>query len=1244
MTTAQVERTINVATAGSLSSYISEDEKYQIEKLTLTGEINGDDFGFLREMTGGVKYIFHGNEKSDGKLAILDMSGVKIVAGGQPYLGFDGSEMSLVFDDMIPSHVFTMCGSLKSIAIPNSVTTIGDYAFSYCSSLSSITIPNSVTFIDRGAFISCSSITSIIVESNNKVYDSRDNCNAIIETRTNTLIVGCKNTILPHNLTSIGLQAFAGCDGLISITIPNSVTSIGEGAFVGCVGLSSMTIPNSVTSIGERAFGECVGLTSITIPNCITSIGVGVFQNCKTLTNVIIPNSVISIDLSAFYGCSGLTSLTIGNNVTSIGNGAFSNCSSLTSVTIPNSVTSIGSGAFYDCSSLTSISIPNSVTSIGGSAFNGTPWYDNQSDGIVYAGNVLYKYKGIMPDDTNISIEEGTIGIAGAVFEGCSGLSSVTIPNSVTSIGSSAFSGCTGLTSVTIPNSVTSIGAGAFSDCTGLTSISLSNNITSIDNQVFQNCNSLTYVVIPNNVISIGGSAFQNCSGLTSVTIPNSVISVDRSAFKDCPGLTSLTIGNNVTSIGNWAFQGCCGLASVIIPNSVTSIGSGAFYDCSNLTAVTIGDGVTSFGSGVFAGTAWLDNQPDGIVYAGKVLYNYKGDMPDETTIGIKEGTIGIAAGAFRGCSGLTSVTIPNSVISIGESAFQNCSSLTSVTIPNSVKSIEGWAFSYCRSLTSVKVMNSVTNIGMYAFAGCRSIADFYCYVKDVPAALYAFADYSGIDYRNVKSIILHVPAESIDAYKATVPWKYFKEIVEIITAEISLNKSETIIEKGQTETLTATILPETFTDKSVTWKSSNTKVATVTSSGKVKGIKAGTATITCTSVVSGSKATCKVTVGYVKLDNTELVVEKTKTATLTATVYPSSLTDKSVIWKSSKPSVATVSSDGVVTGVKAGTATITCTSNATGLSTTCQVTVSYVKFEESEYILEKTKTLTLTPKVYPSSLEDKSVTWKSSNKSVAIVTSDGEVYGVKAGTATITCTSVATGVSTTCKVTVGYVKLDKTEAIVEKTKTKTLKATVYPSKLEDKSVTWKSSNESVATVTSSGKVKGIKAGKTTITCTSKATGLSTTCKVTVGYVKLDQTEVSVKKGKTLTMTATVYPSSLTDKSVTWESSNTAVATVTKAGKVKGIKAGMAIITCTSNATGLSAMCIVTVTATSGSRSLEGDDDEVTGIENLDEAPAMIEPFDVYDLRGQKVLNHVTSLDGLPAGIYIVNGKKVLKK
>ena len=268
--------------------------------------------------------------------------------------------------------------------------------------------------------------------------------------------------------------------------------------------------------------------------------------------------SVTSIGSEAFLGCSGLTSVTIDNSVTSIGDGAFYECSGLTSVAIPNSVTEIGENAFYKCSGLTSVTIPNSVTSIGADAFNGTAWYDNQPDGLVYAGKVAYKYKGTMPNNTSITIEDGTPSIASFAFLGCSGLTSVTIPNSVTEIGKSAFSGTAWYNNQ--PDGLVYAGKVAYQykgTMPDNTSITIEDGTTSITGGAFSNCTKLISVTIPNSVTSIGQSAFNKCSGLTSVTIPNSVTLIGVNVFNNCTNLTSVTIGNSVTKIGDYAFNNC---------------------------------------------------------------------------------------------------------------------------------------------------------------------------------------------------------------------------------------------------------------------------------------------------------------------------------------------------------------------------------------------------------------------------------------------------------------------------------------------------------------------------------------------------------------------------------------------------------------------------------------------------------------------------------------------------------------
>ena len=392
------------------------------------------------------------------KEAFMDEWGVKYSKDGRKLLkvpqelrrGYSVKEGTRI----ICNNAFAGC-SLSNIAIPDSVTAIGDSAFSDCSSLSNIVIPDSVTAIGDGAFWGCSSLPNIVI---------------------------------PNSVTAIGKCAFSDCSSLSKIVIPDSVTDIGEGAFFCCSSLPNIVIPNSVTSIGDSAFEYCSSLSKIVIPDSVTAIGDSAFFDCSSLPNIVIPNSVTSIGDSAFEYCSSLSKIVIPDSVTDIGNRAFSGCSSLPNIVIPNSVTSIEDYAFEYCSSLSNIVIPDSVTAIGKWAF-----YDCSS----------------LP---NIVISNSVTKIGDYAFSDCSSLSNIVIPDSVTDIGNRAFSGCSSLSNIVIPDSVTAIGKWAFNDCRSLPNIVIPNSVTSIGDYAFSDCRSLSNIVIPDSVTDIGYGAFSGCS------------------------------------------------------------------------------------------------------------------------------------------------------------------------------------------------------------------------------------------------------------------------------------------------------------------------------------------------------------------------------------------------------------------------------------------------------------------------------------------------------------------------------------------------------------------------------------------------------------------------------------------------------------------------------------------------------------------------------------------------------------
>ena len=715
----------------------------------------------------------------------------------------------------IGSYAFYECSGLSgTLTIPNSVIEIGSCAFFDCSGLSgTLAIPISVNEIGFQAFTGCSGVSSIYVNPNNSKYDSRDDCNALIESASNTLILGCKNTVIPNSITKISDYAFRQCIGLKSITIPNSVLSIGSWAFGNCRNLSSITVGNSLESIGENAFTNCYNLKNVmwNAKSCSDFDGSSrPFNGINSINSITFGNSVEKIPDYLCYGLIGLKSITIGTSVAYIGYDSFHYCPGIGSINIdssnvnydsrdncnaiietasntliigckntvvPNTVKKIYSCAFEGCTGLTCITIPESVTKVGTKAFyncsslNNVYWNAKSCDDLenTYA---FYDLNNITSFTFGNSVER----IPANLCRGLTGLTTISLPSSIKTIGDYAFFNCSGAKgSLTIPNSTTVIGSGAFSGCSGLTGS----------------------LIIPNSTTVIGSGAFSGCSGLTgSLTIPTSIIEINGYVFNNCSGLTSISIPSSVTSIGNYAFSGCTGLKGALdIPNSIKEIGDYAFANCSGIPSVSISNSVINIGSGVFMGCTNLKK----VNWDIKTCEDFSNtsystrlspflDLSSITSFTFGNSVEIIPAYLCSGLNGLTSITLPTSIKTIGSYAFSGCSSLTEVIIPNSVNNIGWGAFYGCANMISLSIPNSVTLINAYAFEQCGCLNEIYCNIKIPLRGYYLFDD------AIIPSCTLYVPVGSGNAYHNAEVWKDFN-IVEydfdaintIITNDINI-------------------------------------------------------------------------------------------------------------------------------------------------------------------------------------------------------------------------------------------------------------------------------------------------------------------------------------------------------------------------------------------------------------------------------------------------------------------------
>lgn len=672
------------------------------------------------------------------------------VASGTETIGeyaFFHSKVQTVFlpdtVSTIGDYAFYYAGELSSINFPTALTSIGDSAFFACQSLTAVDIPATITQIGPSAWAACTSLPAITVAAENPNYTAVD---GVLYTKDMTVLKvypyaksGVTFTV-PDSVVELEAYAFA-YTGMQSIDGCASLRAIGDSAFYSCTALKSLPDAPKLETIGERAFYSCKALTSLSFPDSMRSIGEYAFAWCTAVKTFDSGNGLQDTGKYSVYYCTALTTVRLGSGMKTIGEYTFYKCSRLANVDFGTSVREIGSCAFGGCSKITEIVLPDSVELVESAAFNSC----STAKTLVLSQNLRE--------------------IGARAFMGLKGISTLTIPDSVQKIGNSAFNGLSNLLELHLSAKTQEYGSGVFSSASKLPRVELPDGMTAIPEEMFSSCNALTEVVIPSTVTRIEKGAFRSCkklgntelpagltyigesafyyAAMTSVTLPAGVTEIGERSFYNIAALTEFNFSESLKTIGNFAFYGCGKLTRIVLPDSVESIGTSAFNRCSSLQEVVFGKGLASIGSMCFNYCHKLERfvvdeaNPnfkgvDGVLYNKNVdtLVLYPQGRPD------------------------ASFTMPETVKHIGPYGIYEPQLLQAVTVSPILETIDEFGMAGIALTGVVKLPATITSIHFKAFQYDDGVTAF-----ELPESCAAYATVDGVLYDKAVTHLLVYPA-----------------------------------------------------------------------------------------------------------------------------------------------------------------------------------------------------------------------------------------------------------------------------------------------------------------------------------------------------------------------------------------------------------------------------------------------------------------------------------------------------